>query len=500
MRRHLRRSLLALLALGLSACSDEEVTPPDSGGADGAADGAGTQTDGPGGQDGPGQGDGSTTQDGPLKPDAAPAACGAISTFADGKQPATILHVAVTGSDTTGTGSAAKPFATIGQAAKGAKAGTAVRVHAGTYSGGSGYVANLSGTASAPIWIGGAPGEARPIIDGGSQALHLTKVRYLVVHDLEVRKSSGNGINCDDGGDYGNPDTTRHVVFKKLYIHDIGGSGNQDCLKLSGLDDYYVLDSTFAKCGGGGSGSGVDHVGCHDGLIARNTFKDMSGNAVQCKGGSERIEIRWNLMQEPGERGVNIGGSTGFTFFRPPLSKTKPNAEARKISVFANVIIGGATPLAFVGCVDCLAAHNTIVDPQSWLLRILQETTTASGYTFLPASNSKVINNIFYFDNSDLSTYVNVGSNTQPSSFTFANNLWFAHDAPGKSKPSLPVAETAAVVGQDPAFGGAAAGDYSIKAASPAAGKGQALAQLKGDRAGACYKAPPSIGAYEVKP
>ena len=118
---------------------------------------------------------------------------------------------------------------------------------------------NASGSASAPIWIGGAPGEAAPVIDGGGEGLHLTKVRYLVLHDLELKGSTQNGINVDDAAEYSNADATRYVVFRNLNVHDVGSGGNQDCLKLSGLNDFWVIDSKFARCGGGGSGSGIDH-------------------------------------------------------------------------------------------------------------------------------------------------------------------------------------------------------------------------------------------------
>jgi hypothetical protein len=430
-----------------------------------------------------------------------PGNCGAIVTFADGKQPISVVHVAPAasgGSDSSGDGSAANPFATIERAVQQAQPGTAIRLHSGTYSGGE-YVEDLAGTANAPIWIGGEPGGVRPVIDGGGEALHLSRVRYLVIHDLEVRNTTNNGINCDDGGEYADPDATRYLIFDRLSIHDVGGSGNQDCLKLSGLDDFVVMNSAFDTCGGGTSGSGIDHVGCHDGLIARNTFANMSGNAVQCKGGSTDIEVRWNLMLDSGQRGVNMGGSTGFTFFRPPLSSTSANAEARRISVIANVIKGGITPFAFVGCVDCIAANNTIVDPENWLLRILQETTTGGGYTFLPVSNGEVINNLFYFSRSAISTYVNIGPDTEPSSFTFANNLWYAHDNPAQSTPTLPVSETDGVSGLDPGFADPA-GDYTIGPQSPAAGQGKPLSSVVGDMDGNCYADPPSIGAYEGQP
>jgi hypothetical protein len=430
-----------------------------------------------------------------------PQTCTDLPTFEDGKTPTHEIHVSVGGSNGADCGSEADPCATIGFAASMATPGTAVRVHAGTYPADS-YIANLAGTAEAPIWIGGAPGEDRPLIDGGGQALHLSAVRYLIVHDLEVRNASNNGINCDDAGVYDDPDVTRWIVFRDLFIHDVGAGGNQDCLKLSGVDDFWVLDSEFATCGGGSSGSGIDHVGCHHGMIARNLFRDLqaSGNAVQCKGGSEDIEIRWNVLRDPGARGVNMGGSTGFEFFRPSLSESRPNAEARDIRVVANLIVGGTASLAFVGCHDCLAAHNTIVDPENWILRILQETNTTDAHTFLPSGDSRFVNNLIWFSRAAISTHVNIGGGTAPETFEVATNLWYAHDDPGASNPSgdLPVQEMGSIHGEDPMLVDPANGDFRLEPGSPAAGAGTPQADTLGDLDGNCWAAAPSIGAYEL--
>lgn len=423
-----------------------------------------------------------------------PPRCDFIQTFDRGLTPSTEIHVTTSGNDNTGDGSVNDPFATIGRAAQEAVPGTAVRVHAGTYSGGT-FLSDLTGTPTAPIWIGGAPGEPRPLISGGSQGLHLVRAKYVVIHDLEVSGASANGINSDDGGDYADPLATHHVVFRGLFIHDIGGGGNQDCLKLSGLDDYWVLASEFENCGGGFSGSGVDHVGCHHGLIARNQFRNLSGNAVQSKGGSEDIEIRWNHFEESGARSLNMGGSTGFQFFRPPLSMVLPNAEARDIRLVANLIEGSDAAVAYVGCVDCIAAHNTIIDPHNWILRILQETTTTPDYTFESCRQGVFVNNLVYFDRSDLSTYLNIGPNTEAETFTFANNLWYAWDNPSQSEPSLPVVETDGIYGFDPGLDA----DFRIEVTSPAAGAGQDSLWTWGDLGGSCYATPPSIGAFEAR-
>jgi hypothetical protein len=103
---------------------------------------------------------------------------------------------------------------------------------------------------------------------------------------------------------------------------------------------------------------------CHDGLIVGNSFEG-GGTSVQTKGGSRNIEIRGNVFRENGGRAVNMGGATGFEFFRPPLDAAGDNYEARDIRVIANVFDRSAEVAAMPGCVDCLFAHNTVYRPGS---------------------------------------------------------------------------------------------------------------------------------------
>jgi hypothetical protein len=109
------------------------------------------------------------------------------------------------------------------------------------------------------------------------------------------------------------------------------------------------------------------------------------------------------------------------------------------------------------------------------------------------------MNNLIYFTRAAVSTTINVGANTSPESFVFANNLWYAHDAPNRSTPTdFPSAERDGVYGQDPEFSGASR-EYTIGAGSPAAGAGETLPEITGDITGACFEDPPSIGAFEVR-
>jgi len=418
------------------------------------------------------------------------------ATFADDKTPNCEIHVAASGNDVSGDGSEENPYATIDHAAKFAVPGCAVVVAPGVYPGGE-FIANLAGTVSQPIWIRGSDPNNRPVIEGGGAGIHLTKIRYLVVENLEIRGSANNGINCDDGGDYANPATTQYVLFRNLYIHDIGSGGNQDGLKLSGVDDYAVQDCNFARTSAGGSG--IDHVGCHNGIITRCTFSDMGSNAIQCKGGSSDITIRSCRFINGGQRAINIGGSTGFPFFRPPLRKTQTNFEARSIYVVANIFKGADAPVAFVGCIDSLVAHNTFIDPKDWFFRILQETVTAPPFAFYSAGHSGFVNNLLYFDRARIKeSDINVGSKTAPDTFLFMNNLWHAYDNPGASKPDLPGSEIDGLVGVDPLLADPANDNYMITLASPAAQSGVSTETVYHDFSGEKFLDSPSIGAFEL--
>jgi len=423
--------------------------------------------------------------------------CDAITIFADGKQPIRELFVSPDGNNSSGDGSRDNPWQTISRAADDSRPGDAIRLLPGNHSPGA-FIQSLHGSAEQPIWLGGVPGEDRPVISGGNQAIHFVRARYLVVENIEVTGSIQNGINCDDGGDTADPDAARHILFRNIIFSDIGTGGNQDALKLSGVDDYAVLDCEFARSSAGGSG--IDHVGCHAGLIAGCTFVDMGSNAIQCKGGSSDIEIRRNRFYNAGLRAINIGGSTGFQFFRPPLSRDNPNVEARNIRVIANLFEGSDTPVAFVGTVDSVVANNTMVNPTIWLMRILQETTSTADFEFLPCSNNAFINNLVTFSRGVIRTFVNIGPNTDAASFEFAHNLWYAHDDPGQSLPTLPAVETNGIAGSDPLLRNVLEQDFSITSDSPAVGKGQRTELVKADFLDTCFADLPSIGAYELQP
>lgn len=388
----------------------------------------------------------------------------------------------------SGDGTEALPFGTLAEALDAATPSTRILVRPGTYE--SSFFSDIQGEPGRPIAI---VGEGDVVFEAGSaEVLHLVDPRYLVLENITLRGSSSHGINIDDGGSYETP--AEFVVLRAITIASAGSGGNNDCIKLSGLDDFWIEESDIGGCDRGES---IDMVGCHRGVISGNHFRTTVGNGVQTKGGSADMLITGNLFEDIPGRAVNAGGSTGLDFFRP----IDAPHEAARIRVIANVFLRGGTesgaPIAFVGCDGCQFVHNTVITPEGgWIARILQETT---GARFAPSRNGLVANNLYVLNVDALRTFVNVGADTAPETFTFANNLWFALDRDDWSGPTLPAEippETGAVIQEDPLLVDRAGGDFSLEAGSPAIGAALALDDLPPSFDGRCFSSPAAIGAF----
>lgn len=443
---------------------------------------------------GPGDLDGGVPRDsGGGSVDAGPPApaCTVPAPFDEGLTYERMLYVSPTGSP-GGDGSMGDPLDTIEGAAALATPGTQVLVGAGTY---------------APFRLDGVTGEeGRPIafvadgdviIDAGGAGtvVGMTDPAWVVFEGFTLRGAGVHGMNIDDGGSYDTP--AHHLVLRGVTVPGAGSGGNNDCLKMSGVDDFWVVDSDVSGCD---MGEAIDMVGCHRGIIAANHFHDVVQNGVQTKGGSADVLIHGNLFSRIPGRAVNAGGSTGLEFFRP----IDAPHEAARIRAVANVFVDGGAmsgaAIAYVGCDGCVAANNTIIRPQTWVVRILQESTDAR---FVPSRDGLFVNNLIVVDTADIRAWVNVGGNTAPETFVFGNNLWWALDQGAAwSGPSIDgsiPAELSSIIQEDPLLADLGGGDVRPMAGSPVGGAGRALPfPQPPDRDGRCYAEPLAIGAYEL--
>lgn len=371
---------------------------------------------------------------------------------------------------------AVRSVAELQAAVKAAKPGARIEIAPGDYAGGL-FFTDLRGEPGKPIVIAGADPAKPPRFIGGENGLHLSNPFHVELHDLQVTGATGNGVSIDDGGRY--VATQRGIVLRRLRVADVGPRGNHDAIKLSGLLGFRVEDCTLENWGVG-SGSGIDMVGCHQGILRGNTLRHSAdarstgGSGIQAKGGSRDIAIRGNRFEHAGERALNLGGSTGLQYFRPPLDQWTGTErwEAAGLLVEGNTFVGSSATICFAGIGDATVRFNTIVDPGRWALRILQETREPG---FVPSRRGKFTDNIVVFrSDAWASGGVNIGPGTAPETFEFARNVWFCRDRPDRSKPALPTPERDGLYGTDPQL----RDDLRLAPTSPARGRGAEAAPV----------------------
>lgn len=342
------------------------------------------------------------------------------------------------------------------QAARTAKPGSTILLEPGSYRGGV-HIENLHGKLKLPITIKGSDPKNPPLFTGGGSGLQFSKVSHLVIEDLRIERAQNNGLNIDDGGQYTKP--SHNLTIRNISISDLP-SGNNDAIKLSGIDNFVVENCHLSTWGG----SGIDMVGCHKGIIRHSSFLNGGSSGIQCKGGTSEITIQACRFTEFGQRGVNIGGSTGLEFFRPPVSSIPAGSryEAKDITVEGCTFLKGGSPAAFVGVDSAIFRFNTIINAGRFAFRILQETSTPD---FIQSRNGMITDTLIVFNSANWSSGgINIGPNTQPKTFRFARNFWFGQDSPGMSRPSLPTEEQDGNYGVDPAL----LPDCSVLPTSPA--------------------------------
>lgn len=318
-------------------------------------------------------------------------------------------------------------------------AGTTLRLAPGDYPGGQAVkdVENLTVEAADP--------ERPPHFIGGSYAWHFSGCNGLKLRHLRASGQSRNGVNLDDGGRADRP--MKNVALSHVDIRDVGPKGNFDGIKCSGLEDLSIADCSVEGWGG----QAIDLVGCHRVAVTNCKFTGKTGysqsGGVQCKGGSEDVTIEGCRFVDAGQRPINAGGSTGLAYFRPAGAKH----EARRVVIRKNEISGSLCACAFTGVDGAEFTGNTILFPEKWIFRILQETTLEG---FAPCRNVRIENNAIVFHRAQVAVEVNVGTNTAPETFRFAKNQWYAADRPASSRPNLPTPETDGIHGQDPRAAG----------------------------------------------
>ncbi|NNJ25638.1 right-handed parallel beta-helix repeat-containing protein [Alienimonas chondri] len=327
--------------------------------------------------------------------------------------------------------------------------GDVIRVAPGTYRGGLSW--SPRGEADRPVTLAGSDPNDPPVFVGGTSGIKLTRPSHAVLTDLIFEGASGNGLNADDGGDLDAP--AGPLTLRRVTVRDSGGPRdgreNLDGFKLSGVDGLRMHDCTALRWGGGGQG--IDLVGCHDAAIRRcvvdggwveGAYGPWVG--LQAKGGCRDVLFENCRVTGVKERCVNLGGSTGLAFFRPPNAPF----EASDVTVRGCDLIGGAAAVAFVGSDGGRVEGCTLRNQTSFPFRILKENRADH---MSDTRGGVIAGNVILWEASSVWTLVNVGPGTAAETFRFEDNLWCNLAQPSRSRlTGLPAPETGGEYGLAP--------------------------------------------------
>lgn len=386
-----------------------------------------------------------------------------------------LLYVSTTGSDTIGTGTVDKPFATINKAQSYVVPGTIVYVHGGIYN----QQVNItkgSGTADAYVTYTSYPGE-RAVIDGTGvggtspsndfKLIQISKISYINFSGFEVKNSLGRGINTTD---------VNHVNIKNNKVHDI----KYKAISISGtninvegneiynaamINENQVLGNsswpqaigTWKKSDGSASqnvnfinntvynswGEGIDLIALDGGVVSSNRIYDTFSVLLYLDN-ARNITIDKNYLS-----------ATNPAYYRK-VDGTKPEGTDNPKYPARGIMISSESccrPTNYYNSENITISNNLVVNTKSNLRYWLGSYNT-------PYNNLKVYYNIFkdtvkdpavHFDSvttsgNEIKNNIIYGNVVLPnaSNWTFSNNNW------PNGKPSIDNSSTS--FSADPLF------------------------------------------------
>ncbi len=195
--------------------------------------------------------------------------------------------------------------------------GDTLIVHQGTYADSGRIGITVKGTASAPVVIKGAEGEAPPLINRPASAsiqntINIEGATYLTIKGLEITGNGGDGVNLNSNPSY--------IALENLDIHDVDVGINF----RSDMHHITARRNHIHRTGiDGGTGEGM-YVGCnyatcvvHDSIIENNWIHDTlpgttQGDGIEVKVGSHANIIRDNVIYNISYPGIFVyGGGAG---------------------------------------------------------------------------------------------------------------------------------------------------------------------------------------------
>lgn len=296
------------------------------------------------------------------------------------------------------------------------------------------YVDGVDGTPSRMIEIVAQDPRNRPVVQAHEAGVFtLINCSYVLVDGIIVQ---GAGTVTNDGNNIEFPNGD-HMVLMNSVSRDIVHDGNSDGVKFANSDNILMYNNMVTEWGDGGSGN--DEMVSNNNLMMRNklTFPSLAPNAgangTQPKGQSYNNGYYKNYFLDGSSRALQFGGCSNDL-----------NWEGWDMVAMGNVIDRGEAATAFVSATRCTFAYNTIVDPETYVIRVLNEDASPHNPAYFTANNTWRRNLIRWSSN-----LLNQGSDTRPDTFTWDNSYWYRPGSPGYV-PTLPGDTTPEAGGVNP--------------------------------------------------
>jgi parallel beta-helix repeat protein len=275
------------------------------------------------------------------------------------------LFVSTAGNDSTGDGSAIRPYRTVRKAISASRAGDTVTVRAPA--GNRTY--NECDVRLRHRLVLRSPAGERAHIHCDPSVTNSVTIQIdpaasgSRVSNLEISGSQYYGVmlqtNWYQGGPAGNTGAT-DVILEDLLIHGTGTDG----IKLTPKSDRATIrrveiHSTGARYSG--NADGIDNVNA-DGMVVEDSYiHDTATTGLYFKGGARNVVIQRNRIENTGDAGILAGFDTSPEFF--DLSVNPQYYEAIGGIVRNNIVRNtGNAGIGLYGSKDTLVANNTIVD------------------------------------------------------------------------------------------------------------------------------------------
>jgi hypothetical protein len=224
-----------------------------------------------------------------------------------------VLYMSPNGSDSA-AGSASAPWRTLAGAVGKLKPGDTLYVRGGTY---ANQTLNwqVSGTASAPIWVKAYPGET-PVFDGSSTRLFIwfrDGASHVYLDGLKVvgYGPSGTGVIIFTDG-------AHHIVLTGMTMSNFRMGGYNDHIiypAAAGVNNITVKYSYLA-----GASGGAVHLyhapGAQQVRVQNNTIRDSYWGVIADSGSS--VEVSYNTFVNNTTNIRRTGGATVTAFGNSP--------------------------------------------------------------------------------------------------------------------------------------------------------------------------------------